>query len=140
MGTNVAVEQGHARLYWAAVALVVIQVVHALIPAQTDAEGYVGLIAGLVSLVAGLAAIYGLRLGRPWARTIAGTSGIGVAVGFLLYHSLPITSPFTNPYWDEPKIGALQWAPVIACIAIGLWTAYEAFVAPRDDVERVAVS
>ena len=131
MGTNAAIERGLGRLYAATVALVVIQVVHALIPADTDAEGYVGAVAGLVSLIAGLAAIYGLRLGRPWARTIAGTSGIGVAIGFLLYHSLPITSAFTNPYWGEPKIGALQWAPVIACIAIGLWTAYEAFIAPR---------
>jgi hypothetical protein len=127
---NVAVAQGQVRLYWAAVALVVIQVIHGAIPAETDAEGFVGLIAGLVSLVAGLAAIYGLRLGRSWARTIAGTTGIGVAIGFVLYHGLPITSSFTNPYWGEPKIGALQWAPVFACIGIGLWTAYEAFVAP----------
>jgi hypothetical protein len=127
---NVAVTDGRQRLYWAAVALVIIQVVHGAIPAETDAEGYVGLIAGLVSLVAGLAAIYGLKLGRSWARTIAGTTGVGVAVGFLLYHGLPITSSFTNPYWGEPEIGALQWAPVLACIGLGLWTAYEAFLAP----------
>ena len=131
---NVAVAEGQKRLYWASVALVLIQVIHGAIPAETDAEGYFGLLAGLVALIAGLAAIYGLRLGRSWARPIAGTTGLGVAVGFLLYHALPITSSFTNPYWDEPKIGALQWAPVFACIAIGLWTAYEAFLAPtRQD-------
>lgn len=125
------------RLYYAAVALAVIQVVHAAIPAETEAEGFVGLIAGLVALIANLTAIYGLRLGRPWARSLAGVTGASIAVGFLLYHALPITSAFTNPYWGEPEIGLAQWAPVFACIGIGLWCAYEAFVVPRQTRQRV---
>ena len=133
---------GTSRIQLAGIALVVIQVVHGAIPAETDAEGYVGLVAGLVALVASLTSVYGLRLGRPWAPTLTGTTGLSVAIGFLLYHALPITSSFTNPYWDEPKIGIVQWAPVFACIGVGLWCAYEAFVAPRsaalDQVEPVA--
>jgi hypothetical protein len=121
-----------SRIQLAAISLVVIQVVHGAIPAETDAEGYVGLIAGLFALISSLTAVYGLRLGRSWAPLLTGTTGLSVAVGFLLYHALPITSSFTNPYWGEPKIGLLQWAPVFACIGIGLWCAYEAFVAPRE--------
>ena len=50
-----------------------------------------------------------------------------MAVGFLLYHSLPIHSALTNPYVGEKGIGALQWAPVIGAIAIGLWSVWEAW-------------
>jgi hypothetical protein len=122
-----------SRVYRLAVALVVIQVIHALIPAETDAEGFVGLIAGLAALIAGLTAIYGFRTGKSWAVPLTGINGISVAVGFLLYHGLPITSSFTNPYWGEPRIGVAQWAPVFACIGIGLGCAYEALVVvPRE--------
>jgi hypothetical protein len=126
-------------ILYAAIALTVIQVVHALIPAETDAEGFVGLIAGLVALSASLTSIYGLRLGKPWAPTLTGITGLSIAVGFLLYHALPITSAFTNPYWGEPEIGFAQWAPVFACIGIGLWCAYEAFIVrSAGDNRRVA--
>lgn len=118
---------GSSRILTAAVLLAVLQVVHALIPAETEAEGYFGLVAGLGLLIASLTAIYGLRLGRPWAAPLTGITGASVAVGFLLYHALPITSPVTNPYWGESEIGFVQWAPVIACMAVGVWCAAEAY-------------
>lgn len=115
------------RLIAAASALLAIQVIHGAIPAETDAEGYVGLVAGAVGFVASITALVGMVKGRSWARTLLGTTGLSIAVGFLLYHALPITSPATNPYFGQDEIGLVQWAPVIAAIAIGLWAAWESF-------------
>jgi hypothetical protein len=50
-----------------------------------------------------------------------------VTGGFVLYHSLPIHSPITNPYFGAPGIGILQWMPVIGAVAIGTWCAFEAW-------------
>ena len=124
---------GRNRLLAPAALLIAIQVIHGAIPAETEAEGYVGLVAGAVALVASITALVGVIKGRSWARPLLGTTGLSVAVGFLLYHALPIHSPVTNPYVGEDKVGLVQWAPVIACIAIGLWAAWEAFLAPRDE-------
>ncbi len=120
-------EQREQRLQAAAIALIAIQVIHAAIPANTSYEGYFGLILGTISLAASIAALVGLRSGRQWATPLLGLTGASVAVGFLLYHALPIHSPFTNPYVNEPKVGALQWAPVIAAIGIGVWAAWESY-------------
>jgi hypothetical protein len=125
---------GRNRLIAPAALLIAIQVIHGAIPAETDAEGYVGLVAGLIGLVASIAALVGVTRGRSWGRTLLGTTGLSIAVGFLLYHALPIHSPLTNPYFGEDKVGLVQWAPVIACIGIGLWAAWEAFLGP--DAER----
>ena len=115
------------RLLRAAVALVAIQVIHAAIPAKTSSEGSVGLVLGAIALAASVAAFFGLRSARTWARPLLGLTGASVAVGFLLYHSLPIHSALTNPYVGVTGIGALQWAPVIGAIAIGLWSVWEAW-------------
>ncbi len=120
-------EQRESRLQAAAIALIAIQVIHAAIPAETSSEGYFGLIVGAIALASSIAALVGIRSGRPWAVPLLGLTGISIAVGFLLYHALPIHSPVTNPYVDEPKIGALQWAPVVAAIGIGLWAAWESY-------------
>ena len=120
-------EQRESRLQAAAIALIAIQVIHAAIPAETSSEGYFGLIVGAIALAASIASLVGLRGGKPWAVPLLGLTGISIAVGFLLYHALPIHSAVTNPYVDEPKIGVLQWAPVIAAIGIGLWAAWEAY-------------
>jgi hypothetical protein len=120
-------EQRESRLQAAAIALIAIQVIHAAIPAETSSEGYFGLIVGAIALASSIAALVGIRSDKPWAVPLLGLTGISIAVGFLLYHALPIHSAVTNPYVDEPKIGALQWAPVIAAIAIGLWAAWESF-------------
>jgi hypothetical protein len=121
-----------SRIVPATAALIAIQVIHAAIPAKTDAEGYVGLVAGLFALVASVTALVGLVRHRPWARPLSGLTGISVAVGFVLYHALPIHSALTNPYFGTDNIGLLQWAPVIGTIAIGLWCGWEAFVDPRQ--------
>jgi hypothetical protein len=107
-------------------ALVAVQVIHGAIPAKTKSEGYVGLVLGAIALVASIAAVYGVRNDRPWGRRLLGLTGASVAVGFLLYHTLPIHSAVTNPYVGERTIGALQWAPVIGAIVIGVWAAWEA--------------
>ena len=106
-------------------ALVLFQVVHGFTPADTDAEGYVGLVGGLVLLVASLTAVYGIRTGRPWAKAVTGWTGLTVAVGFVLYHALPFKSPVTNPYLGEP-VGAAAWISVALAVGAGAWAAYEA--------------
>ncbi len=107
-------------------ALVAVQVIHGAIPAKTTSEGYVGLVLGAIALVASIVAVVGVRNERPWGRRLLGLTGASVAVGFLLYHTLPIHSAVTNPYVGERSIGALQWAPVIGAIVIGVWAAWEA--------------
>ena len=113
------------RLEQAAWALLVLQVVHGLTPADTEAEGYVGAVGGLLLLVATMAAIYGIRSGRPWAPALTGWTGAVVAAGFVLYHALPFHSAVTNPYLGEP-VGAPAWISVAACVAAGAWAASEA--------------
>lgn len=114
----------------AAWALVVVQVVHGLTPADTESEGYVGTVVGLVLLVASLAAVYGIRTGTAWAAPLTGWTGLVVAVGFVLYHALPFRSPVTNPYVGEP-VGAAAWLSVAASVAVGAWAAYEGLVRRR---------
>jgi hypothetical protein len=113
------------RLVALAASLLAIQVIHGAIPAETDAEGYVGLVGGVILLVASITALVGLVQGKPWAPKLLGVTGLTVAVGFILYHALPFHSPATNPYFGEDKIGLAQWTPVLLCVVIGLWAAWE---------------
>jgi hypothetical protein len=114
-----------SRLIAIAAALVAIQVIHAAIPAETESEGYVGLVVGLIFLIAGIVALVGLVQGKPWAPRLLGWTGLAVAVGFVLYHVTPFHTPATNPYIGEDKIGVAQWTPVFLCVAIGFWAAWE---------------
>jgi len=122
-----------SRIVPATAALIAIQVIHAAIPAKTDAEGYTGLVLGIIALIASITALVGLRQEKPWARPLSGLTGLSIAVGFVLYHALPIHSYFTNPYFGTDNIGILQWTPVVFAIAIGLWCGWEAFVAPNRE-------
>ena len=123
------------RLVALAAALLAIQVIHGAIPAETDAEGYVGLVGGLLLLIASIAALVGLVQGKQWAPRLLGLTGLIVAVGFILYHALPFKSPATNPYFGEDKIGLLQWTPVVLAIGIGFWAAWETL---RPEASRTA--
>jgi hypothetical protein len=116
----------NSRLTAAAVALLVIQVIHGAIPADTSSEGYVGAVVGAVLVVASIVGIVGAVRNRPWAAPLIGLTGAFVAVGFLLYHATPWHTPVTNPYFGEDKIGALQWTPVVLSILIGAWAAWTA--------------
>ncbi|MBA3653923.1 MAG: hypothetical protein H0W70_06985 [Actinobacteria bacterium] len=116
----------NSRLTAAAVALLVVQVVHGAIPARTSSEGYVGAVAGALLILASIGGVVGAVRGRSWAVPVVGVTGAVVAVGFVLYHALPWHSPVTNPYFGEDKIGALQWTSVILAVAIGAWAAFEA--------------
>lgn len=107
-------------------ALVLFQVVHGFTPAETESEGYVGTVGGLILLAAALTAVYGIRAGRPWAEALTGWTGLLVATGFALYHALPFKSPVTNPYLGEP-VGAAAWLSVALAVAAGAWASYQAF-------------
>lgn len=121
------------RVEVAAWALLVTQVAHGFTPADTEAEGYAGLVGGLVLLVATMAAIVGTRTGRTWATPLAGWTGLVVAVGFVLYHAVPVSSPVTNPYLGE-GVGAAAWMSVAVTVAAGAWTAHVALPRPAPRV------
>ena len=119
---------GIERAAWA---LVIAQVVHGFTPAETEAEGYVGLVGGLVLLLAAMAAVVGLRTGAAWAPPLTGWTGLTVAVGFIAYHAVPFHSPFTNPYLGEP-VGPAAWISVALAVTAGAWAAFEGLVRPRQ--------
>lgn len=104
----------------------VTQVVHGLTPADTEAEGYVGAVGGLVLLVLSLTALFGALTGRYRVASLTAWTGVAVAVGFVLYHALPFHSPMTNPYLGEP-VGLAAWTTVALAIAAAAWAAQEGF-------------
>jgi hypothetical protein len=119
------------RFELSAWALLVTQVIHGLTPADTEAEGYMGLVGGLILLIATMAAILGFRRAKPWARRLLFVTGLTVAAGFVAYHATPVTSPITNPYIGEPA-GLPAWTTVILTIAAALWASYESRPRPVD--------
>lgn len=129
----------HTRLIWGAAALIAIQVIHGAIPAETESDTVVGFYTGILLLVASITALVGLVRRSGWAPPLLGITGAVVAVGFLLYHALPIRGPLTNPYVGEDQIGLAQWAPVIVAMAIGAWCAWEAWRLRERD-RQVAVT
>jgi hypothetical protein len=121
----------------AAWALVIVQVVHGLTPAETEAEGSVGLVGGLALLVAAMVAVVGFRSGRSWATPLTGWTGLIIAVGFTLYHAVPFQSPVTNPYFGEP-VGAAAWMSVGLAVLTGARGAWEGLVRRRRPATRSA--
>jgi hypothetical protein len=111
--------------------LALAQVWHAVTPAnnvdptthQAIEGGYIGLFGGLLLLIGCIVASIAARQNKEWARRLALVCGIGVAGGFVLYHTTTLRSPVTNPYLGVDGIGIVQWMPVIACIALGAWLA-----------------
>lgn len=104
--------------------LVATQVVHGLTPAHTEAHTIVGPLVGLVLVSASIAAGIGIHQGRQWGPTVLGWTGLAVAIGFVLYHALPFTSPVTHPYLGK-AVGAVAWVSVLLAIAAGIWAACE---------------
>ena len=115
--------------------VVIVQLVHGFTPAETEAEGYVGLVGGLALLIAAMAAVIGFRLHKSWAAPLTGRTGLVIAVGFTLYHAVPFHSPLTNPYFGEP-VGPAAWISVALAVAAGAWAAWDGLVRPaRREVD-----
>ena len=130
------------RLFTAAVVLAAVQVIHGAVPTgREDTEGsIVGPIVGLVLIIASIVAAVGIRRRREWApRLLAGT-GLFVAIGFTLYHAIPLKNWATNPYWgnDVEDVSAAAWATVVASVAVGLWAAWEAYRVRVEDAPALA--
>jgi hypothetical protein len=121
------------------------QVWHAVTPANTldpssqkEIEGgLIGLPIGLLLLLGCIVASIAARQGKEWARPLSFVCGVGVALGFVLYHATTLRSPVTNPYFGVDGIGIEQLLPVFACIAVGAWLAWTAW--PLKERATVAV-
>ena len=74
---------------------------HGLTPVHTGEHTIVGPVVGLVLLLTSIASIVGFRSRSACGRLLLGWTGIVVAVGFVLYHALPISGPATNPYFGK---------------------------------------
>ena len=96
-----------------------------------------------VGIGVALAAMLTVAADHSSARGMAMLAGLGVGVGFLLYHRIPVDLDANNPYWGTPDANAdaIMWASVIALIVIGAWTAWTAWAAgraPDDEHEQTA--
>ena len=115
--------------------LALAQVWHGATPAETFEPGtkeaieggYVGLVGGLFLLLGCIVASIAARREKEWARPLSFVCGVGVSLGFVLYHATTLRSPVTNPYFGVDGIGAVQLAPVFACIVVGAWLAWAAW-------------
>ncbi len=106
------------------------QVWHAVTPTPEvrDAAGkivdegsYVGLVGGLLLLLGSIVISIAARREVSWVRPLSIAVGLGVSVGFLMYHATAFHSPLTNPYIGTEGIGFVQWLPVFVCMGIGGW-------------------
>lgn len=78
------------------------------------------------------AAFLAVATRQTFGTTTALIAGAAISLGFTLYHGLPINLGLNNPYWGLAGSNAdlIQWATVIAAIAVGAWTARVAWRAP----------
>jgi len=108
-----------------------VQVAHAAVPGPSEVTGsLLGPIVGLGLLISSIAALVGAAQGREWTRPVLRTTGAIVAVGFLLYHAIPVKTPLNYPYWGDATANVWQWTPVLAAMAIGAWCTRLARPAP----------
>lgn len=85
------------------------------------------------------ASVASVAVARRWrhARNIAITAGGSVAVGFTLYHGIPIDLGVNNPYWGpDGHADLIRWLTVLAAIAVGGWSARLAVSWEADRVLR----
>ena len=131
----ILVTMGNAwgRLKWAATFLLLAQVAHTVaafwgpkLP-EGSTEGGLGEPLGLLALIASAVSIGGAARRSSWAPWLGAVTGLSVAVGFVLYHGIPVHSWFTNTYWRS-GVSFVDWAMVALCVAAGVW----AFVVGRS--------
>lgn len=117
---------GRDATLWPAAALLVAQVVHAVVPVDPDmeqSESVLGFYLGIVLLLLTTAAVVGIAQHRTYGPRLAAWTGLAVAVGFVAYHAVPWSGPISNPYVGQP-VGAPAWLSVAAAVAAGAWCAW----------------
>jgi hypothetical protein len=118
----------HRGLLWAAAALPVANVVHALAPAaHHQHEAIAGPIMGTLLTAGGIAAFVGVLHRRSWAPALALAVGVATIAGFALFHALPLQTAVTEPYWGENgSATAGQAATLVLIAAVAVWLIVEA--------------
>jgi hypothetical protein len=117
----------HTRLIWAAGALPLANLLHALAPAPDHhQEAVAGPIMGTILTVSAIAAFVGLLRRRSWGPMLAAVTGIATIIGFALFHALPFQTEVTEPYWGDGVTNAPQVLSLVAVVATAAWLATEA--------------
>jgi hypothetical protein len=122
------------RLRWAAAALPVVNVIHALAPApHHQHEAIAGPIMGTIVTLGAIVALAGLIRGREWAARLALIVAGATAAGFALFHALPVRTSVTEPYWgDDGSASTAQVLTLVLIAAVVAWVVVEASVHLRS--------
>jgi hypothetical protein len=116
------------RLVWAAAALPVANVIHALAPApHHQHEAIAGPIMGTIVTLGAIVALAGLIRRKEWAPRLALIVGGATAAGFALFHALPVRTSVTEPYWgDDGSASTAQALTLVLIAAVVAWVVAEA--------------
>src|SRR5690242_13453678 len=116
----------HRTLVVALLALAVVQLLHLLdgLRYSTNAEfpGVFNDPAALFGVSATVVSAIAVARDEPIARALAIATGAAVAIGFTLYHGIPLKLRHNNPYWGpDGHADALRWLTVLSAIGIAIW-------------------
>ena len=78
--------------------------------------------AAMFGVTAALVAAIAVVRDEPIARALAIATGAAIAIGFTLYHGIPVRLRHNNPYWGrDGHADAIRWLTVVTAIGIAIW-------------------
>lgn len=122
-----------ARLLLGTLGLVATQIGHLLdVLRFADDASFPGVLADPLAAVGiGLAgaALVLLLARRRSGPTMAIAASVVVGGGFVVHHGIPVELGVNNPYWtlDGSRADGIQWATVVAIVALSAWTGLTAW-------------
>jgi hypothetical protein len=87
--------------------------------------------AALFGIAAALVVFFAVLNQEPFARGLAIAAGASVAIGFTLYHGIPVRIGRNNPYWGpDGHADVIRWLTVLTAIVIALYVVRLAYGMP----------
>jgi hypothetical protein len=100
--------------------------------------------AALFGVGAALVSAIAVARDEPIARVLAIATGAAVALGFTVYHGIPVQLRHNNPYWGaDGHADALRWLTVLLATGLAIWVivlASRLVSHPRDSMQPCAQS